>query len=93
MSGNYISGIADTILWYGKDKTTTKFRRLLVERSDEAIDSGFSNIELLSGICRRLTTAELSGEEQFPDGQRFQTAPLMSSGESKDAQPSALRPV
>ena len=87
MSGNYISGIADTILWYGKDKKTTKFRRLLVERSDEAVDSGFGNIELPNGDCRRLSLPELNGETQFPEGQRFQTAPLMSSGESKDPQP------
>lgn len=87
MSGNYISGIADTILWYGKDKKGAKFRRPLVERSDDAVDSGFGNIELPSGNCRRLTATELSGESPFPDGQRFQTAPLMSSGESKDPQP------
>ncbi len=87
MSGNYVSGIADTILWYGKDKNGTKFRRLLVERSADAVDSGFGNIELPSGNCRRLTTTELNGESPFPDGQRFQTAPLMSSGESKDPQP------
>lgn len=83
MSGNYVSGIADYILWYGKNKEFTKFRRLLTERSDEAIDSGFSNIELVNGLNRRLTTKELRGEDSMPLGRRFQTAPLMSSGESK----------
>jgi adenine-specific DNA-methyltransferase len=87
MSGSYISGIADTVLWYGKQKFETKFRRLLVERSDEAVDSGFSNIELRDGTYRRLTNAELNGESSFPEGERFQTAPLMSSGEAKDPQP------
>ncbi len=87
MSGNYISGIADTILWYGKDKKCTKFRRLLVERTDEAVDSGFGNIELPNGTCRRLTSKEMNGTEAFPEGMRFQTAPLMSSGEAKDPQP------
>ena len=87
MSGNYVSGIADTLLWYGKNKKTTKFRRLLIERSDDAVDSGFGNIELPNGTCRRLSTSELNGETSFPDGQRFQTAPLMSSGEAKDPQP------
>jgi adenine-specific DNA-methyltransferase len=90
MSGNYLSGIADTILWYGKNGKSTKFRRLVIKRSDEAIDSGFSNIELPNGICRRLTSAELNNETQFPEGQRFQTAPLMSSGESKEPQPFQL---
>ncbi len=87
MSGNYISGIADTVLWYGKDWSATKFHRLLVERSNEAVDSGFGNIELPDGTRRHLTTVEVSGETDFPEGKRFQTAPLMSSGEAKDRQP------
>ena len=87
MSGNYISGIADTVLWYGKSQNKTKFRRLLTERSVEAVDSGFSNIELPDGTFRRLTSAELNGESPFPEGVRFQTAPLMSSGEAKTPQP------
>ena len=87
MSGNYISGIADTVLWYGKRKTETKFRRLLTERTEEAVDSGFSNIELPDGTRRRLTNAEVNGDSPFPEGERFQTAPLMSSGEAKDPQP------
>jgi len=87
MSGNYISGIADTILWYGRDSKVTKFRRLLCERSDDAVDSSFANIELPNGDCRRLSSSELSGEVNFPDGFRFQTAPLMSSGDAKDPQP------
>jgi len=41
MSGNYVSGIADTILWYAKDKDSAKFRRLLAERTEAAVDSGF----------------------------------------------------
>ena len=86
MSGNYISGIADTVLWYGKRKGQTKFRRLLAERSEEAIDSGFANIELPDGSLRRLTASELSGESSFPEGLRFQMSPLMSSGDAKELQ-------
>ncbi|MGH7927464.1 MAG: DNA methyltransferase, partial [Candidatus Binatia bacterium] len=41
MSGNYVSGIADTVLWYGRQKGQTKYRRLLTERSEGAVDSGF----------------------------------------------------
>ncbi len=35
MSGNYVSGIADTVLWYARKKGQTKFRRLVIERSEE----------------------------------------------------------
>jgi adenine-specific DNA-methyltransferase len=87
MSGNYISGIADTVLWYGKDKSKTKFRRLLIDRSRDSVDSGFPNIELENGECRRLSKKELSGEVPAPNGRRFQTSPIMSAGEAKTPQP------
>jgi len=45
MSGNFISGITDTILWYAKDKKNTKFRKLYQERTKESADSGFPYIE------------------------------------------------
>jgi len=86
MSGNFISGIADTVLWYAKRKTDTKFRRLLTKRSKESVNSGFGHIELPDSTCRGLTTKELKGEVPFPDGQRFQSSPLMSSGETKGNQ-------
>jgi len=82
MSGNFISGIADTVLWYAKNKDQAKFRRLLTERTKESIDSGFGHIELRDGTCRGLTTKELGGEIPIPEGQRFQSSPLMSSGET-----------
>lgn len=93
MSGNYISGIADTVLWFGRSKGRTKFRRLLTERTEDAVDSGFSNIELKDGTRRRLTSNELNGSAPFPDGERFQMAPLMSSGDAKDPQPYSFEGV
>ena len=86
MSGNFISGIADTVLWYAKQKSNAKCRRLLTDRTAESIDSGFGHIELPDGNCRGLATKEIRGEVQFPEGQRFQSSPLMSSGESKGDQ-------
>jgi adenine-specific DNA-methyltransferase len=84
MSGNFISGIFDTILWYGKDKNLTKFNPLWVERTTESVNSGFPYIELEDKIARRLTNKELSGNSEIPKGRRFQTYPVMSSGESKE---------
>jgi adenine-specific DNA-methyltransferase len=87
MSGNFVSGIADTVLWYGRNRESTKFRRLLVERTEDAVDSGFGNIELENGECRGLSKKEMSGEIPMPKGRRFQTSPLMSAGEAKLSQP------
>ncbi len=82
MSGNFIGGIFDTLLWYGKSKSHTKFQRLMVSRTKEQIDSGFANIETEHGESRRLTQSELIGMTPIPKGRRFQTSPVMSSGES-----------
>jgi adenine-specific DNA-methyltransferase len=84
MSGNFVSGIFDTLLWYGKNVENTKFRKLYVQRSLEAINSGFPFIELEDGECRRLTFKELNGDVLIPKGKRFQSSPVMSSGASKE---------
>ena len=84
MSGNFVSGIFDTLLWYGKDKSKTKFRKLLGPRTKEAIDSGFPYVELKDKTFRRLNPDELNGNSPMPEGRRFQTSPVMSSGESKE---------
>lgn len=86
MSGNYISGITDTIVWYGKNKSNGKFRRLLTQRSGAAVESGFGNVELESGECRGIKKAEERGEVPFPKGRRFQMSPLMSSGAASEDQ-------
>ena len=82
MSGNFISGIFDTILWYGKNKNYTKFRKLYQLRSKEAVDSGFPYVEFGDGTIRRISKDEIEGLEPAPIGRRFQTSPVMSSGES-----------
>jgi adenine-specific DNA-methyltransferase len=87
MSGSFISGIADTILWYGKNKDLTKFRELKIERPKESADSGFPMIELEDGTNRRLTKNEFEGVDNIPKGRRFQTSPVMSAGASKEEIP------
>jgi adenine-specific DNA-methyltransferase len=84
MSGNFISGITDTILWYAKDKKNTKFRKLYEERSKKSADSGFPYVEFEDGTYRRINPKEFAGEEPMPTGRRFQTSPVMSAGAPKD---------
>ena len=90
MSGNFVSGITDTIVWYALNKNNAKFRRLLTERSSDAVDSGFGNIELENGETRGLSQQEKSGIALAPKGRRFQTAPLMSAGAAKELQPFSM---
>jgi len=84
MSGNFISGITDTSLWYAKDKTKAKYRPLYQERTKESADSGFPYIESKDGTYRRIRPKEFTGEEPMPIGRRFQTSPVMSAGAPKD---------
>lgn len=84
MSGNFISGITDTTLWYAKDKSNAKFRQLFQERSKESADSGFPYIEFEDGTYRRIKPKEFTGEEPMPKGRRFQTSPVMSAGASAE---------
>lgn len=84
MGGSYIAGIADIILWYGKDKSQTKYNQLYSRRSIESINSGFPFIELDNGECRRLTAKELANLQPTPSGRRFQSSPTMSSGETPE---------
>lgn len=84
MSGNFISGITDTSLWYAKDKTKAKYRQLYQERTKESADSGFPYIESEDGTYRRIRPKEFTGEEPMPKGRRFQTSPVMSAGAPKD---------
>jgi len=84
MSGEFLSGILDTFLWYGKDRAMTKYHQLFQSRSKESVDSGFPYIEFNDGSYRRLTQSELDGTHSIPEGRRFQTSPVMSAGAPKD---------
>ncbi|MEG8221169.1 site-specific DNA-methyltransferase [Sphingomonas sp. HH69] len=91
MSGNFISGITDHVLWYARSKRSAKFRRLMIDRTEDSIDSGFGNIELENGECRGLSKFELRGDIPFPSGRRFQTSPMMSDGKSSSDQAFVFR--
>ncbi len=69
---NFVTGVCDYILWYGKDRQNTKFRRLYVEKSPG--DTGaakYTRILLPDGTTRSLTSDERSGRSPVPYGARF----------------------
>jgi adenine-specific DNA-methyltransferase len=75
----YIFTTCDYLLWYGKDRQQTKFRKLFVPRDDtDAGDYGY--VELADGRC--VSRASLKNE--LPDGARlFQSMDLRSSGRTE----------
>ena len=69
---NFLTGICDYILWYGKDRAITKYRQLYAEKTaGEAGASKYSRILLSDGKTRTLTSEERSGETPIPKGARF----------------------
>jgi adenine-specific DNA-methyltransferase len=78
-----LSSVYDYILWYAKEKTQTKYRKLFRPRTQLMIDSGYGWIESDKYERRRLTSNELSGEVTIPKGRRFQSSILVSAGASE----------
>ncbi|HMD99195.1 MAG TPA: site-specific DNA-methyltransferase [Terriglobia bacterium] len=80
-SGDFIPSIHEYLVWYAKDKTATKFRRLYVPRNLAGVGgSGFDYLELAGGSERALTQEEKEGRVEVPRGARaFRYNPLFSA--------------
>jgi adenine-specific DNA-methyltransferase len=64
----YLAGVADYLLWYAKDKTCTKYRKLLFPRAS-GDGTQFTTIRSRDGMIRRMNEGEGSGELRIPDGE------------------------
>lgn len=80
-SGDFIPSIHEYLVWYGKDKEKTKFRRLYSPRDLGGVGgSGFNYLEMPDGRTRRLTNDEKEGRSDLPRGARaFRYNPLFSA--------------
>jgi adenine-specific DNA-methyltransferase len=83
--GSGLDTVNDYLLWYAKDKDKLKYRQLYIERSQKSLDQGYTWIESPDGNRRRLTIAELRGDENIPVGRRFISAPLNSQSGGENA--------
>jgi len=69
---DFLYGVADYILWYGKNRAATKFRRVFSEKIvGEPGATKFNLLESPDGKSHRtMTETEISGEEAIPKGWR-----------------------
>jgi len=75
-----LANIADSLVWYGKDASQTKFRRMFSQR-DIGEDTQFTNIELSDGTWRRWTEDEFANPKLLPpDSRPFRITDLQASG-------------
>ena len=79
----YIPGVADFILWYGKDATRTKYRQLQqVKGVGEEGGSQYTWLQLPDGSERRLTKEECDNPSLIPeDAKVFAASDASSSHE------------
>ena len=84
LSGRYLESTQDYILWYGKSKDETKFRRLYSERTagHTSLDryDQHESVPFSEELVTKATTA-------VQEMRRFQMAPLYSDGESSSGSP------
>jgi adenine-specific DNA-methyltransferase len=72
LRSDFLSTVNDFILWYAKDRSTAKFRRLYFQKEvgGEA-SSQYTWVELASGKCRAMTREELDNLSLLPTGARI----------------------
>lgn len=71
-STNFLTGICDYILWFGKCKENTKFRQPYGEKlRGETGASKYSRVRLNDGTTRQITTAEKNGESTISKDMKF----------------------
>lgn len=75
-----LAGVADYLIWYGKDKENLKYRKLF-EDKPIGRDTGYTWVELENGQRRKMTSEEKDNPSLLPKKSRvFFTADLASTG-------------
>lgn len=93
MSTNTIGSVADYIIWYAKDSSIVKIRKLFKEKDYSDDGQLYSRIELASGERMSISEWEKSNNERFiyqsrPKGSRiYRPDNLSSQGVANEPQP------
>jgi len=79
-SSTLLGATVDYVLWYGKDKSQTKYRQVFTKRSDDA-ERRYDQVLEHDGLVRPVTANERDGTMPLPTGARlFQLGDLTSPG-------------
>jgi adenine-specific DNA-methyltransferase len=63
-----LAGVHDYVLWFAKDKASTKYRQLYFDKSEMPTADLYRRVLLLTGEDRNAIAEELSGAEKLPEG-------------------------
>lgn len=87
MSTNFLSNVADFVLWYARDRTQMKYRRLFVKKvMGQEGTTQYTSIEVPeTGLVRRLSLTERLDPSQIPAGARiFSLGDVRSQGATNE---------
>lgn len=73
-----LDGVYDAILWYARDKSVAKFRKLKKERSEKQLDTAYTYLQLPDGTYRTMTKDERDGAPLPAGARRFRPGQTQS---------------
>lgn len=73
-----IDAVFDVILWYTKDRTKYKFRKLFRERTPHQIETSYNMVLQTDGVARPIAKTELQGEPLPEGSHRFRASQIYS---------------
>jgi adenine-specific DNA-methyltransferase len=90
-TGDFVAGVVDYLLWYGRDAELTKYRPMYRGREVGGAGGGaYAWLELADGSRRRFSKDERAHPEALPEGSRvFRYQILTSQGQGRMKGPGA----
>ncbi len=77
---NLLSSVSDYIVWFSKNKASSKFRRPIIERTvEEAADGAYRKVRLADGTSRMMTKEERENPNLIPEGAKLYRQQIMTS--------------
>ena len=80
LGGNLLEGVCDYLIWYGKNKTSVKFRKIFRDTNAEG-DSHWNKYFLPNGQTFKMTSEQVNNYRLLPtDSEVYQLASLYPAG-------------
>jgi adenine-specific DNA-methyltransferase len=72
LASDFLANVNDYLLWFAKDRGKCKFNRVYFDKSVGGESaSQYTWVELKNGSCRAMSSDELNGAAQVPDGSKI----------------------
>ena len=81
LAGNLLPGTVDYIVWFTKDRRSSKYRQLFKTRQEGTTSlDRYDYVQTENGFLNRIPAKAIRGEEPIPDGERCRLTTLLSDG-------------